>query len=238
MAKRFVIGDIHGGYKALVQCLDRSNFNEKEDLLICLGDVTDGWSETPECIDKLLSIPNLIYILGNHDLWLQRWFEFGDDPYIWIAQGGEAARTAYVDRAISKIAEHKKLFDRGVFFHVLNNMLFIHGGYNYTRPVEETLPRDMVWDRDMWDIAINYEKWNATHPEEVVKIGDYDTIFIGHTTTSRLRPDLTPVKAANVWNLDQGGGWEGKLTIMDIDTNQYWQSDIVKNLYPNERGRK
>ena len=61
MAKRFVIGDIHGGYKALLQCLDRSGFNEKEDLLICLGDVTDGWSETPECVDKLLSITNLIY---------------------------------------------------------------------------------------------------------------------------------------------------------------------------------
>ena len=28
-----------------------------------------------------------------------------------------------------------------------------------------------------------------------------------------------------------------KLTIMDLDTQEYWQSDLVKELYPNEKGR-
>ena len=41
----------------------------------------------------------------------------------------------------------------------------------------------------------------------------------------------------NVWNLDTGGGWLGKLTIMDIDTKQFWQSDFVYELYPEEKGR-
>ena len=41
----------------------------------------------------------------------------------------------------------------------------------------------------------------------------------------------------NVWNLDTGGGYEGRLTIMDIDTKEFWQSDFVNTLYSDERGR-
>ena len=40
-----------------------------------------------------------------------------------------------------------------------------------------------------------------------------------------------PMHAANVWNLDTGAGHDGKLTIMDVDTKQFWQSDAVTALY-------
>ena len=65
--KRFAIGDIHGNYKALKQCLERSAFDKENDLLIQLGDVADGWHEVYECVDELLSIKNTIFIKGNHD---------------------------------------------------------------------------------------------------------------------------------------------------------------------------
>lgn len=45
------------------------------------------------------------------------------------------------------------------------------------------------------------------------------------------------MRRCNVWNIDTGAGWSGKLTIMDIDTKEYWQSDFVKELYPDEKGR-
>jgi serine/threonine protein phosphatase 1 len=54
--KTFVIGDIHGNYRALLQCLERSGFNKEIDTLIQLGDVADGWSETAECVEELLRI--------------------------------------------------------------------------------------------------------------------------------------------------------------------------------------
>lgn len=41
--RRFVVGDIHGAHKALVQCLERSGFNRDEDFLVSLGDLCDGW---------------------------------------------------------------------------------------------------------------------------------------------------------------------------------------------------
>lgn len=65
----YAVGDIHGAYHALQQVLERSPFDSETDRLICLGDVCDGWSQTRESIDLLLSLPHLILILGNHDVW-------------------------------------------------------------------------------------------------------------------------------------------------------------------------
>ena len=55
-----VIGDIHGACKALDQCFSRAGYNHAQDTLICLGDVTDGWPQTRECIDLLLTLPRLV----------------------------------------------------------------------------------------------------------------------------------------------------------------------------------
>ena len=81
-----------------------------------------------------------------------------------------------------------------------------------------------------------WEQWNSEKKQlHVVK--DYDEVFIGHTSTSWEHKDLKPVHASNVWNLDQGGGWEGVLTLMNIDTKEFFQSDLVFTLYPNAKRR-
>ena len=35
----------------------------------------------------------------------------------------------------------------------------------------------------------------------------------------------------NVWNLDTGAGFNGRVTMMDIDTKIFWQSDPIPSLY-------
>ena len=55
--RTLVIGDIHGGYKALLQVLDRAKVT-KDDTLIFLGDYVDGWSESAETIHKLIELSN------------------------------------------------------------------------------------------------------------------------------------------------------------------------------------
>jgi serine/threonine protein phosphatase 1 len=39
------------------------------------------------------------------------------------------------------------------------------------------------------------------------------------------------MQAGNIYNLDTGAGHHGRLTIMNVITRQYWQSDPVKTLY-------
>jgi serine/threonine protein phosphatase 1 len=54
MKKRtLVIGDIHGNYKGLLQCLERCQFDNENDTLISVGDVVDGHSQSFEVVEKL-----------------------------------------------------------------------------------------------------------------------------------------------------------------------------------------
>jgi len=97
--KTFVIWDIHWGYRSLIQCLERSKFNYDKDQLIVLGDITDGWNETPLVIEELLKIKNLILVWGNHDIWCNEWFKFGARPIIWTQQGGQATIDSYIAKS-------------------------------------------------------------------------------------------------------------------------------------------
>ena len=65
----FVIGDIHGGFKALKQVLEAANFDYEKDTLVSLGDLCDGWSETHLVIEELQKMKNLVLLRGNHDVW-------------------------------------------------------------------------------------------------------------------------------------------------------------------------
>ena len=49
----FVIGDIHGGLRALIQVLVKAQI-QTTDKLIFLGDYVDGWSESPQLINFLI----------------------------------------------------------------------------------------------------------------------------------------------------------------------------------------
>jgi len=230
--RTLVIGDIHGAHKALIQVLERASFAPSSDRIIFLGDVADGWPEVPEVFEFILGLDNYGYVMGNHDYWLYEYLKFGDTKPLWTNQGGQSTLDAYLNYANPAMEmRHLEFLESAPYYIEENGNLFVHGGFATAWLIENQDPIELMWDRDLW--------WHAklAHAKEEVVSDKYEKIFIGHTTTSRERKDLTPVKASNVWNLDQGVGWEGKLTCMDIETEEYWQSDIVSELYPNIKGR-
>ena len=223
--KRYVIGDIHGGYKGMLQCFARAGFNYYTDELYCLGDVCDGWSDVQSCINELLKITHLYYIMGNHDLWFLDW-STKPRATIWDIQGGKATFHSYIPKS------HIDLFRcRAYLWYELENMLFVHGGFDPSKSMDKQSKDVLVWDRDLLRVA------RLKHNQKPnFKYGGYKEIFIGHTTTL-IHKTTEPLHYCNVWNLDTGGGWGGKITIMDIDSKQYWQSDFLTDLYPDEKGR-
>jgi serine/threonine protein phosphatase 1 len=235
--KTFVIGDIHGTYKALQQCLERSGFNFKEDKLICLGDVADGYSQVIECIDLLDSIPNLVYIIGNHDQWLINFFKYGQTPSLWLDQGGKATLNAYINAYESgnKRAwiKHFEFFEKKGHYKYIDekNRLFVHGGYPRIIPIEDVSPEMLMWDRDLWAQAMSYKENNGDRFNI-----PFEEVYIGHTTTENWDV-FEPMIRGNVINMDTGAGYNGKLSIMNIDSKEVFQSDWVRELYPNEQGR-
>ncbi len=229
--RNLVIGDIHGAYKALIQCFERSNFDYKDDTLIVLGDVADGWNEVPLCIEELFKVKNMTYIWGNHDWWVNRWFKEGWTHPVWELQGGEATKKAYIKQG-DLMVKHRCFFDVAKPYYVDDkNRLFVHGGlYPINRPLEKQEINDLMWDRGLFKSA-RFKHFQK--PD--FKYGKYDKIFLGHTST--FKGHDYPYQYCNVWNLDQGCGWSEKLTMMNVDTEEYFQSDNVLTLYPEVRGR-
>lgn len=223
MVRRLCLGDIHGGYIALLQCFERSNFDYEKDQLIVLGDIVDGWPDVRECFEELMKIKNLVYINGNHDMWALDYFKTWATPEIWTAQGGKATMKSfegYIKDDYIKFLEKAKNY-----YLTDDNKLFVHGGINPKVAVEKHPTDNLMWDRDL----LYYAKKLKTRGQEK-KLSEYDEIYIGHTSTWSWSQE--PAKLCNVWCMDQGGGWEGKLSIIDIDTKEFWQSDLAPDLYP------
>lgn len=237
MSKTFCIGDIHGGHKALLQVLERSKFDYENDKLICLGDVADGWDEVKECFNELLKIKNLIYILGNHDEWFLDWAISNWQEDIWVSQGGRNTMQSYDWQNINIPKSHIELLQNSKLYYLDDeNRLFVHGGIIPYKELNEIDNNVFLWDRELIQNAYRLHVHSNYDPN--IKMDNrFKEIFVGHTTTQWWNNNCTPICYSGVWDLDTGCGWSGKLTIMNIDTHEFWQSDKVPSLYPNVKGR-
>jgi serine/threonine protein phosphatase 1 len=225
MPQTYVIGDIHGAYKALLQCLDRSGFDYEVDHLICLGDVCDGWPDTKLCIDELLTIKNLTYILGNHDLWLLNWLTSNKVEDLWVKQGGAATINSY-SQGIP--ATHIQFLEKALPYFLLENKLFVHAGFDPDRALGDQEVRTFLWDRSLIQQA-----WKFLILEVNAKLTKFDEVYIGHTPI----PFDKPMKSCEIWMMDTGAGWSGVLSLMNVDTKQIFTSDRVPLLYRGFEGR-
>lgn len=240
--RTLVIGDIHGSARALQQVLDRAYVTE-DDKIIQLGDVADGWSETSECVDILVDLQKTnecVFIRGNHDVWVYDWLLFGDRPMIWTEQGGKATLESYIKTGMFTYNEHQNFWTRQQDWYIDDeNRLFIHAGFAYREgrfPESAkwsvnagTISKECHWDRSLLAGAKSGAKSQTTFKATA----GFKEVYIGHTATSSHLPE----NYGNLYNIDSGAGWHGKLTIMDIDTKEFWQSDRSKDLYPEEKGR-
>ncbi|EZH73230.1 metallophosphatase [Aquimarina atlantica] len=240
--RTLVIGDIHGGYKALLQVLERANVTS-EDILIFLGDYVDGWSESAKVIQELIHLSasnTCIFIRGNHDLWCGLWLEKGVTNPVWLAHGGKETINSYIQSGLLTKETHKEFFNTLKDYYLdEEHRLFVHAGFTSMHGVgREEYNSNYYWDRTLWESALLADKVEkiALKDDPPKRFSHYSEIYIGHTPTIEYGKD-TPINAYNLWNMDTGAGFRGKLTIMDIDTKEYWQSDPLPSLYPNEQGR-
>jgi serine/threonine protein phosphatase 1 len=244
MSRVLVIGDIHGGLRALHQVIERSKVTTK-DTLIFLGDYVDGWSESPQVIDYLIDLnqkQHCIFILGNHDELLLDWLLSNNeniDEGMWYKHGGEATVLAYAKVSSVKKQAHIEFLKSLKAYHLDDqNRLFIHAGFTNMNGIHyEYFPKLFYWDRTLWETALALDtsilKISELYPKRLTL---YPEIYIGHTPVTRIGQTI-PVQKACVWNVDTGAAFKGPLTIMDVDTKEYWQSEPLFHLYFNEKGR-
>ena len=241
--RTLAIGDIHGGLRALTQVLERARV-APEDLLIFLGDYVDGWSESPGVLDFLIALKQrqrCIMLRGNHDMMLLDWLRRGIENPNWLKHGGRSALRAYQPVSGALRDRHADFIEHELvdFHQDEQQRLFVHAGFTHIRGFQQEYFKPMLyWDRSLWETALSIDpalkREDARYPS---RLKLYPEVFIGHTPTIHVG-SKKPLQAACVWNLDTGAGFTGPITLMDVDSKQYWQSDDVHTLYPGEEPRQ
>lgn len=70
-SRTIVVGDIHGCYDELVDLLEEVKFGGN-DRLVAVGDLITKGPKNREVLDRFMSEPNFLAVMGNHDLALRR----------------------------------------------------------------------------------------------------------------------------------------------------------------------
>lgn len=241
MKKTIAIGDIHGGLRALVQLLKEINITP-EDELIFLGDYVDGWSDSANVVSHLIELSKqntCIFIRGNHDDLAQSWLKTGEFNEQWLQHGGQSSIDAYRKFSSEEIANHIQFYEQMLNYYIdKENRLFVHAGFTSIHgPEREYHETGYYWDRTLWETAMSLDKkLPKDHKYYPKRLKLFSEIYIGHTPVTRMG-ESKPVNLANIWNIDTGAAFKGKLSGIDIDSKEVWQSEPVYELYPEEEGR-
>jgi len=249
----FLCGDIHGNHRGLIQVLKKSKFRNSTDKLILIGDVCDGIKETKQVVDRLLKIKDLVFVRGNHDDWLIRELNgeiMGLERDSWLQQGGINTLKSYCSRPYENCiieemsSSHKKFFNDSIPYHTEDSNLFVHGGVTVIDNLVDQKLFNLMWDRDLFEWIMNRNKFSYYPPlplyEEklhlFMDVHGITKIFLGHSETNH-RGEYKPViyshENKKVIALDTGAGSNGRLSLINIDTLETFQSDLVQNLYPD-----
>ena len=240
-ARQFAIGDIHGEYDKLMQVIELSKIDPDRDHLITLGDIVDRGPDSYRCVEALLAFKNRTDIKGNHD---QAFFQgLHTGTYLLGNQGARETLQSYIahcnpDKLLysensgvktdfgpdDMPVSHFEFFKKQLVWHVTKeNRLFVHGGFNRHHPIADHDEMTCCWDRDLFTAAMGWELMGDKKAYQFKTKDNFKEIFIGHTPTQMWKSSI-PLKAANIYNLDTGCGKGGVLTIMNVETKQYFQS--------------
>lgn len=243
--KTIIIGDIHGSYKSLVNLLKLCEFDNAKDRLICIGDYIDGWPEPIELVDFLIDLQKTsnnrhVYLKGNHD---QMFLEVLNKDFLnfenqnlikskytsWINNTGLSTYECYLAISEAKREQHRAEFYSNLKdFHIENETLFVHAGFDYNQSFTEALEYDinsLFWNRSLFEKAIQIEKDKDANiaTQHIENFGGFKQIFIGHTPTCNYGFE-SPVKTHNVINVDQGCKIHGRLTGWILETGKFYQT--------------
>lgn len=241
MSRKLVFGDLHGGLKALIQLLKKIDLNPKDELIF-LGDYVDGWSDSANTVSYLIELArqnSCVFVRGNHDDLVHKWLETGEMNQKWLEHGGQSSLDAYRNFSQEDKERHKQFFREMInYYHDNKNRLFVHAGFtNLHGPELEYYETGFYWDRTLWEMALSIREdlkpGDDLYPK---RLQHFQEIYIGHTPVTRIG-ETTPVKKANIWNVDTGAAFKGPISALDVDSKELFQSDPVHTFYPDEQGR-
>ena len=230
----YVISDIHGNMERFNSVMKQIKLKD-DDTLYILGDVVDRFPAGIKLLNKIMKMPNVKMLLGNHEyMMLQALYEEYDENdskaqakrkhnlHQWYYNGGNVTHNSI--KHISK-ENRKRIFEylnslplnidievNGVKYRLVHgspieNYKLTKSGYHYKNEKEFS-----VWER--W-------KEGCPVPEDCI-------LVFGHTPTSYY-DDTTPCKiwkCENAIGIDCGSGYyKGRLSCLRLDDMKEFYSE-------------
>lgn len=216
----YVVSDIHGNYEAFRRILEKIQFNHNDDTLVINGDIIDRGKDSYKMIQFVRATPNVIMLLGNHELMMVEYFKYG---YIdWFANGGYTTFDELTQNNVN-ISELVLWIEKLplTFVPEVNSKKFFIGHAN---PFRENKV-DIVWDRLYPDKKI------IGRDEDINSIA-----VVGHTPTAVFDPyssksKIIHNKDESVLFIDCGAGYptdkRSRLACIRLDDLKEFYVDIT-----------
>lgn len=230
-----MISDIHGEYDKFVELLDRIGL-KKTDTLYILGDILDRGPRPVSVIEKLMEMPNVIPIVGNHEFMAMTCLNFlcqeitekaieeiepgvAEELSNWMLSGGmttidefyrlDAGMRGKVMDYIGEFLTYAELTVNG------KEYLLVHAGLGHFSP-----------ERDLGDYTLEELVWERQDYERRYFEDKY--IVTGHTPTQYIpgnpRPGFIFRKNHHI-AIDCGAYYpDGRLAAICLDTGEEFYS--------------
>ncbi len=202
----YVMSDIHGEYDMFMELLKEINFKE-DDTLYILGDILDRGPNPIRTILKLMEMPNVICMVGNHELMALECLEFLiqeitemsienlDEEMLnnlvtWQYNGSKSTidefRTLDHEMQYSVIDFIKEFLIYEEVTVAGNDYFLVHGGLGGFYPgkdIEDYSLKELIWDRAEYDIQYYsdvYVVTGHTPTQEIIGNSKPGYIFKGN----------------------------------------------------------
>ena len=207
----YVVGDIHGCYKLLLQELDRIGFDKKRDILLGVGDLVDRGPENEECV-MLLDQPWFKTTRGNHEQFcIEGYMDYGIEFYHKMKQNGGGwfynlnfDLQRYIAEKFLKLPIAMEVRYKGKTYGLVHANL----------PVEDwELFKELLLNDDIFNdrSVVQSAMWDRdTSKKGQVEIAFVDRVYFGHTVF----PEVTTV--GNCTFIDTGSVFSRKLSIVKL----------------------
>ncbi|MFJ4157858.1 metallophosphoesterase [Pseudomonas sp. NPDC089752] len=206
------VGDIHGHFRRLVQCLDAVGFDPKVDRLFSVGDLVDRGPHSVEVL-AWLQKPWFHAVQGNHESLAITHFNGGQlDLEMYRAAGGGW----FIDLPRDEQAHFVEQFLQLPIALELQTDEGLIGLLHADSPFQDwaVLRDSLLFDDDARVREICQWSRQRLKEGDTQVVEGLRALLVGHT------PVLQAKRLGNVWHLDTGGWAGGYFSLMDVATLQ------------------
>jgi serine/threonine protein phosphatase 1 len=151
MVRLFAISDIHGCFRTFYELVVKIIDLKKTDRLILLGDYIDRGEQSREVIDFIIDLKkkgfDVTPLMGNHEQMLvDTYYDSGVLP-LWLMNSGMSTLLSFGIQDIREVdEEYIDFFTSLEYYKVIENLLFVHAGFNDYAEDPFSDKYNMIWE--------------------------------------------------------------------------------------------